>query len=46
MSVEFDKLNNIIQDLRKENQTLKQNNYELEARTKNSSFSEDKVCVN
>jgi hypothetical protein len=36
-------LNAIIQELRKDNQALKQVNYELEMNTRNNSLSEDKV---
>lgn len=36
LSSEFDKLNLIIQELRKENQSLKQVNYELEINSKNA----------
>ncbi len=43
ISSEFDKLNNIIQELRKENQNLKQINYELETKLKGTNFTEDKV---
>lgn len=38
-------MNNIIQDLRKENQTLKQSNYELELKVKGTTFTEDKIKV-
>jgi hypothetical protein len=37
-------MNGIIQELRKENQTLKQSSYELELRVKGTNFTEDKVC--
>lgn len=43
ISSEFDKLNSIIQDLRKENQALKQSNYEIELKIKGTNFTEDKV---
>lgn len=45
ISSEFDKLNSIIQDLRKENQALKQSNYEIELKIKGTNFTEDKIKV-
>ena len=36
-------MNSIIQELRKENQSLKQEKYELEVKAKSSNFTEDKV---
>ena len=43
VSVEFDKMSVIIQDLKKENQALKQSNYEYELKVKGTTFTEDKV---
>ena len=43
ISIEFDKMSSMIQDLRKENQALKQSNYELELKVKGTNFTEDKV---
>jgi hypothetical protein len=45
LSSEFEKLNAIIQELRKENQSLKQVNYELETNSRNTLHSEDKVIL-
>lgn len=45
LSGEFEKLNVIIQDLRKENQSLKQANYDLEVNSRNNNHSEDKIKV-
>lgn len=45
LSSEFEKLNAIIQELRKENQSLKQVNYELETNSRNTLHSEDKIKV-
>lgn len=36
-------MNGMIQELRKENQNLKQANYEFELRVKGTNFTEDKV---
>ena len=36
-------MSSMIQDLRKENQTLKQSNYEFELKIKGTNFTEDKV---
>ena len=35
----------MIQDLRKENQALKQSNYEYELKVKGTTFTEDKVSL-
>ena len=38
-------MNAMLQDLRKENQTLKQANYDLELKSKGSNFTDDKVTI-
>ena len=45
LSGEFEKMNKIIQDLRKDNQALKQENYDLEMNSRNNVHSEDKVSI-
>ena len=45
ISAEFEKLNEIIKELRRENQEMKQINYDLESKLRSTSFTEDKVGV-
>jgi hypothetical protein len=46
LTTEFERLGTIIQDLRKENATLKQQNYDMETRMKNFSQFDEKVLTN